>query len=217
MSRLVNNMLNKIFPGLPAYKTLIRNEKSFLHKSGWMESKKRDYPCRADGTELPWMNFSIISFLEERLNKNHSLFEYGSGFSTSFYSKLVNSVTSVEHDKEWFDVVNKKLPPNAELLFIQEDVDGNYCRSILKLNRKFDVIIVDGKDRVNCLKQSLDAVSNNGVILLDDSFRNEYRDGVEILAQSGYRSLNFEGLKPAGNGSTDYSTLFYKSDNCFGI
>lgn len=217
MSRLVNNVLNKLFPGLPAYKTLIRNEKSFLHKSGWMESKKRNYPCRSNGNELPWMNFSVIAFLEERLNKDQSLFEFGSGYSTSFYSKLVNTVTSVEHNKEWFDLVIKKLPSNAELIFTEEDVDGNYCRSILKLNKKFDVIIVDGKDRVNCLRQSLDALSNNGIIILDDSFRSEYKDGIEFLIQKGYRTLNFEGLKPAGNGSTDYSTLFYKMDNCFGI
>jgi hypothetical protein len=217
MSKLVNSVLNKLIPGLPAYKTLIRNEKSYLHSSGWMESKKRNHPCRADGSELPWMNFSIISFLEERLNKDHSLFEYGSGFSTAFYSKLVNTVTSLEHSKEWFDLVIKQLPENANLIFTEEDIDGDYCRSIHKQNRKFDVIIVDGKDRVNCLIQSLNALSHNGVVLLDDSSRSEYKEGIEFFIQNGYRTLNFEGLKPAGNGSTDYSTLFYKSDNCFGI
>lgn len=217
MSRLVNSVLYKLFPGLPAYKTLIRNDKSFLHQSGWMESKKRDYPCRADGTELPWMNFSIIRFLEERLTKEHSLFEYGSGFSTAFYSKLVKTVTSVEHNKEWFDLVTKKLPKNAELIFAEEDIDGDYCRSILNVDKKFDVIIVDGKDRVNCLKQSLEAVSDQGVVLLDDSFRSEYNEGAELYIKKGYKTLNFEGLKPAGNGSADYSTLFYKNNNCFGI
>ncbi len=59
----------------------------FLHKSGWMESKKRNYPCRSNGNELPWMNFSVIAFLEERLNKDQSLFEFGSGYSTCILFK----------------------------------------------------------------------------------------------------------------------------------
>ena len=217
MSRLVNSVLNKLFPGLPAYKTLIRNKKSMLHTSGWMESKKRNYPCRANGDELPWMNFSIIAFLEERITKEHSLFEFGSGYSTAFYSKLAKSVTSVEHDKEWYDLTIKKLPENSSLIFTAEDIDGKYCRSIIKLDKKFDIIVVDGKDRVNCLKQCVNSLSSKGVILLDDSHRSEYKEGIELLIKNEFKSLIFEGLKPTGNGSNDYSTLFYKSDNCFGI
>jgi len=217
MSRFVNNILNTIFPGRPAYKTLIRNKKSFLYQEGWMESKKLNYPCRADGTDLPWMNYSIISFLEERLKKNHSLFEFGSGYSTQFYSKYVKSVTSVEHEKEWFNLVSKKLPPNVKLIFTENDVDGNYCQSISKTNEKYDVIVVDGKDRVNCVKQSINSLSDSGVLLLDDSNREEYKEAFDFLIQKGFRTLQFKGLKPGGNGGIDYSTLFYRSDNCFSI
>lgn len=217
MSKLVNNILNAIFYGRPAYNTLIRNKKSFLYQEGWMESKKLNHPCRADGTDLPWMNYSIISFLEERLKKNHSLFEFGSGYSTKFYSKHVKQVTSIEHNKDWFNLVSKKLPTSVKLIFIEDDVDGNYCRSILKTNAKYDVIIVDGKDRVNCIKQSVNSLSDNGVLLLDDSNREEYKDGFDFLFQKGFKTLTFKGLKPAGNGSIDFSTLFYRSNNCFDI
>ena len=182
-----------------------------------MESKKRNYPCRANGDELPWMNYSIISFFEERITKEHSLFEYGSGYSTAFYSKLAKNVTSIEHDQEWYNLTIKKIPENSSLIFTAEDTDGDYCRSIIKLDKTFDIIIVDGKDRVNCIKQCVNSLSNRGVLLLDDSNRSEYREGIDLLIKKGFKFLIFQGLKPAGNGSTDFSTLFYKSDNCFGI
>ena len=85
------------------------------------------------------------------------------------------------------------------------------------MDKKFDIIVVDGKDRVNCLKQCVNSLSSKGVILLDDSHRSEYKEGIELLSKKEFKSLIFEGLKPTGNGSNDYSTLFYKSDNCFGI
>ncbi|GAB4131542.1 MAG: hypothetical protein Fur0015_05290 [Ignavibacteriales bacterium] len=215
MSKQVNKILNKLFPGRPAYKTLIKNKKSFLYSLGWIESKKRNYPCEVDGSELPWMNYSIIAFLKERLSKNLDIFEFGSGYSTIFYSRLVKSVTSVEHDKNWYELVKEKIPNNVNLIFTEEDTDGKYCRSVLSTKNKYHVIIVDGKDRVNCLKQSIDALEHNGVILLDDSHRDEYREGFLFLKNLGFKKLNFQGLKPNGNGSLDYSTLFYKSENVF--
>lgn len=217
MSKFVKNILNTIWPERPAYNTLIYNKKSFLYELGWMESKKRNYPCEKDGSELPWMNYSIIAFIKERLSKDLNLFEFGSGYSTMFYSRLAKSVTSVEHDKSWYDLVVTKIPKNVQLIFIEEDIDGKYCRSIKTNDKRFHIVIVDGKDRVNCLKQSINSLENNGVILLDDSHRKDYKEGFIFLQNLGFKKINFQGLKPGGNGSLDYSTLFYRTDNCLSI
>jgi hypothetical protein len=53
-------------------------------------------------------------------------------------------------------------------------MDGDYCRAIGETGDQYDVVIVDSRDRMNCLKQSISALTSRGVILLDDSQRRRY-------------------------------------------
>ncbi len=190
--------------------------KSQLHSSGWLASLKRGYPCRRDGSVVPWMNYSTIYFLEERLHKGLNLFEFGSGYSTLFYANLVGSVTSVESDEHWFATVKDRVQSNVKLIFKAKDEDGAYCRSVTQTEQLYDVIIVDGQDRVNCVKQGLEALTDRGVIFLDDSERTDYQEAFEVTAQQGFRRLTFEGLKP-NDIEVRRTTIFYRDNNCFNI
>jgi hypothetical protein len=71
---ILKDLFYNIFITYYVYKNLIIDKNSYLILTGWYESLKRGYPCNIDGAELPWMNYSIISFLEQRLNKNLSVF-----------------------------------------------------------------------------------------------------------------------------------------------
>lgn len=190
---------------------------SYLRSIGWMESLKRGYPCREDGSEMPWMNYPLIAFLEKRLKKDMNLFEYGSGYSTVFFSKLVARVTSVEYERTWYDIVAKKVGDNVDLVFCEEDYDGEYCRCIGRTKYQYDMVVVDGIDRVSCIRQSIASLSGGGVVLLDDSHREEeYAEGISLLKAQGFSTLDFEGLKPTRFGLWR-ATLFYRRNNCLGI
>lgn len=195
---------------------LLFSGRSYLHSTGWMKSLRKGKPVNRDGVEVPWMNYSVIGFLEDRLRKDFQLFEYGSGYSTSFYARLVQKVTSIEYDKEWLEVVRKTAPDNVTLIFTEADVDGQYCRVINTTAQKYDVVIVDGRDRVNCIKQSIEALTPRGVILLDDSFREHYLEGIDYAREKGFRALDFEGLKPTFY-EAGKTTLLYRRDNCFNV
>jgi len=195
---------------------LLTKDNSFLYETGWIDSALNGKPCDHEYEQIPWMNYQILIFLKERLKKNFDLFEFGSGFSTFFYAKKCKSVFSVEHNDEWYKQVSSTLPENASIIYKNEDIDGEYCRVIRQSDLFYDVVIVDGRDRVNCMKQSVDALSERGVILLDDSERDGYQEGIKFLVKCGFRLLNFEGLKP-NKYRLSRSTLFYKDGNCFGI
>lgn len=199
------------------YKQFVANKQSYLHKTGWIKGLELKYPCDAEGNELPWMNFSVVSFLQQRLNKDLKLFEYGSGYSTAFFSKLVKDVTSVEYNLEWFELVKSKSPNNVKLVHLVADKDGEYCRAIKNSQELFDVVVVDGRDRVNCMKQSLPCLTENGVIILDDSNRGKYKEGKEFLLKEGFKKLEFEGLKPGGYGELVQTTVFYRKNNVLGL
>ena len=216
MNTTLKHSLTRRFPKLSACYTLLAKGDSYLHSTGWIESKRRGYPCRPDGSELPWMNYAVIAFLERRLNKNLSVFEYGSGYSTLFYARRVRNVISVEYDQAWIASIGPRLPPNANVLFVPDDVDGDYCRAIARSGDSFDVVVVDGKDRENCVKQSMQALSSRGVIVLDDSQRAKYAPAISYAQDNGYLTVDFEGLKPT-ESSWFRSTILYRRENCLGL
>ncbi|MBZ0115123.1 MAG: FkbM family methyltransferase [Thermoanaerobaculia bacterium] len=220
MKSFFRKTLTQMFPETTvryrAYKNLIGNKDSYLYLSGWMQSLGADKPINKDGRPVPWMNYSVVLFLEERLTPDLTLFEYGSGYSTFFYADRVRSVVSVEYDKKWFDLITSKAPKNASLMLKEKDVDGDYCRVIGTTHDSYDVVVVDGRDRVNCVKQSIPALSDRGVILLDDSKRPRYEEAISFALERGFKTLHFEGLQATGSG-VKRTTILYRNSNCFGI
>ena len=70
--------------------------------------------------------------------------------------------------------------------------------------------------RVNCIKQSIKVLSERGVILLDDSQRDRYQEGINYAKENGFLTLEFESLKPAGY-EIDRTTILYRKENCLEI
>jgi len=192
------------------------NSKGYLDEVGWFNAFDSQAPVDQDHNPIPWVTYSFIDFIKERLKKKHSVFEFGSGNSTYFYAKYAGSVVSVEHDKAWYDKLLSTKPINADLIFCELSRDGEYCRTPVKLKGKYDIIIVDGRDRVNCCKQAVKSVSRSGVIVLDDSERDFYREGVNFLLFSGFKHLAFSGISP-GLFYRKTTSVFYKDNNCLGI
>jgi len=144
------------------------------------------------------------------------MFEFGSGFSTLYYSKKVKSVTSVESDKGWFDKIEKSMPQNVSLTYkAPEDVTG-YSEYARTSGKKFDLIIVDGLNRFECAENSIAALKEGGIIILDNSNRMEYKKIYDMLKANNFRWIDFWGVAP-GSIKINCTTIFYKSSNCLSI
>jgi hypothetical protein len=210
-------LLFNVFTSPRRLRTLLSfNDKGYLDEIGWFNAYDSKAPVDEDKNPIPWVTYSFIDFIKGRLKKQHTVFEFGSGNSTYFYAKYAGLVVSVEHDKGWFDKISGTKPENAEMIYCELVRDGDYCRVPLKLEEKFDIIIVDGRDRVNCCKQAVEAVSPNGVIVLDDSEREFYREGITFLKSKAFKELAFTGISP-GLFYRKATSVFYKHDNCLGI
>jgi hypothetical protein len=211
------NLLFRVFTSPKRLRTLLSfNDKGYLDEVGWFNAFDSRSPVDQDNNPIPWVTYSFIDFIKERLKKQHTVFEFGSGNSTYFYAKYAGIVVSVEHDKEWYDKIVKTKPENAELIYCELVRDGDYCRVPVKLEEAFDIIIVDGRDRVNCCKQAVNAVSANGVIVLDDSERDFYKEGIAFLISKGFKELSFTGISP-GLFYRKATSVFYRPDNCLNI
>lgn len=189
----------------------------YLFEKGWWKSWKTKAPIDLNNSPLPWVTYSFIDFIGDRLKKDMVMFEYGSGNSTFYYSSKVKEVHTVEHDLEWFKKLEKAMPINVKIKYTHLEYGGEYSKSSLNSGLKYDIVIVDGRDRVNCMINSLNAVRNDGVIILDDSERITYSKGIKELYKSGYKSLDFWGVSPGFISYNKCTSIYYKSKNVLEI
>lgn len=220
MRSLVKIITKKIAPEFYwkqlVYKKVVNNHESFLHQSGWYKSLVNGKPLSFEGKEIPWLNYGFFSFFSERLRNDLVLFEYGSGASTVYFSQKVKKVVSVEHDEQWYSKVSKSLPDNVSLVLQELDGNERYCRTIQQFNDEFDIVMVDGRDRVNCIKQSVGKLSGRGVIVLDNSNRDRYKEIFLWDGLKNFRHITFTGILPGGY-KLDATTIFYREGNCLNI
>ena len=195
---------------------LSHGHKGYLNSIGWLTAFDQRQPVDQDGNPLPWVTYSFIDFIKTRLTKDMRIFEYGSGNSTLFYAQRVAKVVSVEHDEEWYKKIVQEKAANAEMIFTELVAGGEYSQKASLLGEQFDVIIVDGRDRVNCCKNSVGALTPSGVMVLDDSEREFYEPARTFLLEKGFKELPFTGISP-GLFYNKTTSVFYKNDNCLGI
>ena len=190
--------------------------KGYLSEIGWFKSFESKSPLGLHSEPIPWVTYSFIDFIADRINKEHTVFEFGSGNSTIYYAQRAQKVVSVEHDRAWFEKISAVTPANSEMIFCELQANGDYSKMPESLGSKFDIIIVDGRDRVNCCYHSLAALTDVGVVVLDDSEREHYAAAISFFKKEGYRELSFSGISP-GLFYRKSTSVFYKDKNCLGI
>lgn len=141
----------------------------------------------------PYTNLKLIKFLTNYAKENSDLnvFEYGSGSSTLFFEDHFSNVYSVEHDDTWFHTITKYVK-NAKVFYVPpvkkknplvksqkkgfKNLDfSDYVNSIKNFELYFDIIFIDGRARVDCLKIARNYLKPNGIIIIDDSSRFRYK------------------------------------------
>ncbi len=190
--------------------------KGILDEYGWLKSFNKMQAINREGKPIPWFTYSAIDFLKDRLTEKMIVFEFGSGNSTLWFSQRVKNIVSVEHDIGWYDKVKKEMPDNAKLIHCNLDYDGEYCRTVFKQGIKFNIIIIDGRDRNNCVNNSIDNLTEDGVIIFDNTDRTSYSEGIQFLLNNGFKKIAFKGLIPA-NAHSGETTIFYRKNNCLEI
>lgn len=185
---------------------------SFLKDKGWFGSFDRGIAVDRNGRPIPWLSYTFINFIEPRLRKDFTLFEYGSGNSTLWFAERMGKVVSVEHNKEWVEFLKPKLPANCTLHLAIED----YANEILRHEDEYHLVLVDAIDRAACARAAVNRLLPTGVIVLDNAERLENREIYDFLEGLGFRSIDFEGMAPA-TSLVDRTTVFYREGNCLNI
>lgn len=153
---------------------------------------------------FPWMVFSAVDFMEKTLPADAVAFEWGSGRSTLYFAERLKKLVSIEHDESWYHSVKTQLSKldsdHVDYRYIPKSTDSfvekaqrpevwrklnyrprkpsfqDYFDAILEFDDAFfDMVIVDGRARVACVLNAMDKLKPGGVLVLDNSDREEYR------------------------------------------
>lgn len=208
--KIVWNVLNAV--GLGGSVQLFLD--SALKQYGWFRSFSSRQSVDASGNPLPWYTYSFIFFLAPRVKSNFNVFEYGSGNSTRWYASRVRRITAVEHDFQWVKQIAPNIPANAEVL--PRELGDGYIQAVKEKGESYQIIVVDGRNRVKCTRFAVDYLSADGVLILDNSEREWYQPAKDLLHDKGFKSIDFRGMLPIV-GHESCSTVFYRDGNCLGI
>ena len=160
------------------------------------------------GKAIPWMSYSIIEFLEQQLPSGVRVLEWGSGQSTIWWSGRASEVIAIEHDAGWVGVVAPSVGPNVRVLFA--DVrSAEYLTKPLEFGA-FDVVVVDGRRRSECVGAAEGLVNESGIIIVDDAARPEYAAAIGRLVDNGWTRLDFGGMRPLSYVS-GLTAMLYRS------
>ena len=189
----------------------------YLKNRGWFRSFEEGRMVDEEGRPVPWMNYSVVDFLEERIQGDWRVFEYGSGRSTAWWAARVASVTACEHDEAWFQRMKDSYSANVKPIHVPLDYDGAYCRAILKEEGVFDVVVSDGRDRVRCAANAVPKLSGKGIVVLDDFEREKYAAAQVELAKVGFHCLVIGGMKPKSYDGSRTAIFYRPLQNVLGL
>lgn len=203
-------------PSMEIYETLILSRK-YLRRKGWFHSRYYGMPVNEKKQPIPWLTYPAIHFLQERLkHTNLAVFEYGSGNSTIWLSSRVGKVVSIEYNSSFYEFMKLKLENMHSIDYRLAELGKDYWQQITEFKDEFDIIIIDGRERVQCTLNCLDALKDSGVIIWDNSDREEYLEAYDFLDAQGFKKIDFQGHGPIGHVEWKTS-IYYKSENCLGI
>jgi hypothetical protein len=155
---------------------------------------------------VPFWPYDAVDFVGARLPAAAAVFEYGSGGSTLWLLDQGADVTAVEHHPGWHQRLLAAAPRLA-LSLHEPSADGEigsimttgffdaYVAAVDEVpDDSLDMLIVDGRARVECVDRALDKVKPGGMLLLDDTDRRRYSAAYRQLAD--WERHDFAGVKP---------------------
>lgn len=162
--------------------------------------------------DKPYMNDEEIFHMMKYIHRDVKMLEIGGGGSTVFLSKFVKRLVTVEHNKEWsselwnllgkrrrnwsIHIAEPNFPQQHPFQPAQPGQFDRYIDHISKIDEMFDVILIDGRDRVRSVHASLDKLNKNGHMIIHDFWnRPKYHS---VLNIPELKLVNEENSFPQG-------------------
>lgn len=177
-----------------------------VYKGGYghWQSARLHRPVDARGDPLPWFTYPAIEFLEQLDFSAKRIFEFGAGNSTLYWSRRSAEVVSVESDPAWHGHLAARVGSNVRLIL--EPEPAAYVAALDREAVSFDVIVVDGLERLACSQAAQTRLRPGGLVILDNA--DWHPRCAAVLRQAGLLQVDMTGFGPV-NGYSWTTSLFF--------
>lgn len=185
---------------------------------GWDQGFWRSaLACRAvdrDGNPVPWLTYPALAWLESVDFTGQHVLEFGAGYSTLWWARRAAAVVAIEEDPGWHAALQARLASptgdsgNVRLLRASPSVCPDLGPAL------FDVVVIDGGDRLSAARIALARVRDTGIVVLDNAEVSWSPDGrgfpiLEMFAQRGWSRVDFCGFAP-GTARQHCTAVFFR-------
>lgn len=163
---------------------------------------------------LPWITDGATEFLDgflfRKMQRGSALiFEFGAGNSTLYFLSKGCMVVGIDDDPKWVEMVVNTADQFGYGERLKAHVFPRPYNHVFR-PYDYDIVSIDGRDRVACLKTVLEAgIGDETILLLDNTERvseGPYEEYVDLLKD--YHQIHFEqpcvpGVPPAQGNHVD--------------
>jgi hypothetical protein len=168
----------------------------------------------AAGAPLPWYSYPAIAFLNQTDVTGRSVLECGGGQSTRWWLSRGTKVVTLESHAAWAQELRMSIGSHARIETVRdglEDLPADIAAA------HYDIVVVDGLNRLRAAELAMRCVKADGAILVDNSEGNWGPPGtypiIDLLQGAGFNRVDFHGYGP-GTRLPHCTSLFFK-DTCF--
>jgi len=89
------------------WRSSVRVARILCFSYGHLNSVSKKRSIDAGGEPIPWYTYPAIEYIKQLDFRYKSVFEYGAGNSTIFWSRIADHAVSVEDDEIWHETVSR--------------------------------------------------------------------------------------------------------------
>ena len=195
---------------------MIQEKDGYLQQTGWLRALRERRAVGASGEDIPKLTYPCIDFLSDRLLSFFRLFGFGCASSVRYYSKHIAFVDVVEHNSQLVPKLTEEEKKKIRVYLTSLEQKERYTNILGYIEKKYHVIIVDGHYRVSCMRSAVHYLTEDGVLILNDSHTSTHLEGKLLMQEKGFRHLDFFGTKVL-DYKRSCTTIFYRQNNCMNI
>lgn len=155
------------------------------------------------GETKPWFTYPAIELLDSFDIEFFSVFEWGSGNSTSYFNNRNCKTLSIESDLRW---AKSQLINSASSIKFVMNLE-EYVSALIDSKCDWDIVLIDGEQRAACAIAFVEYLKTFKTKLLIFDNSNWFPNAAAHLIQAtGWIPLSLNGFGPVNN--YPFQTLF---------